>query len=592
MVNKKLDEKKFLVVFCGKNDQEAREQIEVMQKISFQIPEDYSLSVNSMVINENFSAAFNELQKKSDAKYKIYLTAPVKFFEKDFLMTVLNSFFISPNTGMVGFFGSEMPITGDYTKAENFYGNYSFFQDEKNVTAYTGKTPLFAKSVHMLESSFFATNVDIDWDEEVGDDFFLAAQCCKFRAEGYNISITWVQQQTLIFARNDFSYKPKVNQENYQKQLEKFQKLYKNKMVPLVSVLIPTYNQPKFFKEALESALNQTYPNIEILVGDDSTNEETKNLIQPYLKKHKNIKYFYHDGKIPRGGGDNMLFLINHCKGEFVNYLLHDDLFYPEKISKMMNYFIKDLDEKISLITSTRDAIDQNGNVIRVQSTWRPKSDEIINGIEVGRMLMFTIGNFIGELTTVIFRKRDSIVKNSVNEKIYSVGNYCGICDRVYGDLSTWLNILKNGGDFIFMTESLSAFRHHPRQNTHKSSTQLNIPVDAIDYITISWLNNLFLRDSEEYLYSCRKWTLYVQIFVNDIQEDDSKEVKKLKNEMFKLRDTILANDYAIILDCAIRFLLNRLPEDNSINDLIQKNKTTGLFEKINEGKMLRSLQK
>lgn len=62
------------------------------------------------------------------------------------------------------------------------------------------------------------------------------------------------------------------------------------KNVPLVSILIPTYNRPHYFKIALESALAQTYSNIEIIVGDDSTNNETEKLIyRDYLHKHKGV---------------------------------------------------------------------------------------------------------------------------------------------------------------------------------------------------------------------------------------------------------------------------------------------------------------
>ena len=61
---------------------------------------------------------------------------------------------------------------------------------------------------------------------------------------------------------------------------------------PLVSILIPTYNRPHYFKIALESALAQTYSNIEIIVGDDSTNNETEKLIyRDYLHKYKHITY-------------------------------------------------------------------------------------------------------------------------------------------------------------------------------------------------------------------------------------------------------------------------------------------------------------
>ena len=368
--------------------------------------------------------------------------------------------------------------------------------------------------------------------------------------------------------------------------------LYKNEISPLVSVLIPTYNQPKFFLEALESALSQTYQNIEILVGDDSTNEDIKNLIQPYLKKYKNLKYFYHNGKIPRGGRANVRFLINNCHGEFINYLFHDDLFYPEKIYKMMEYFTRDLDDRVSLVTSTRDAIDQNGNFIRRQGTWCPPADTVMPCEEVGRILMFTIGNFIGELTTAIFRKRDVIVKNSPQEKIYYTGTYFGIADRIYGDLSTFFNVFRKGGEFVFIAESLSAFRHHSDQNTHKPWTKVNIPVDAMDFILISWLNDLFLRDSEEFLYSCTKWQQYLQLFVQSIEDDDTDELKNLKNRMFELRDTISTGNYEKILDCAVRFLLDRLPEDNPINNLVIKNEETGLYQKVNEVKTLCVYQK
>ncbi|EJR60846.1 hypothetical protein IIO_03180 [Bacillus cereus VD115] len=61
--------------------------------------------------------------------------------------------------------------------------------------------------------------------------------------------------------------------------------------MPLVSVLIPTYNRPHYFEKALCSVLEQTYPNIEIIIGDDSTNDETEKVLQKYLCKYSNINY-------------------------------------------------------------------------------------------------------------------------------------------------------------------------------------------------------------------------------------------------------------------------------------------------------------
>ncbi|MBO6235786.1 MAG: glycosyltransferase family 2 protein, partial [Schwartzia sp.] len=64
----------------------------------------------------------------------------------------------------------------------------------------------------------------------------------------------------------------------------------KNDTLPLVSIMIPTYNRPEMFALTLESALAQTYPNVEILVTDNSTNEETANLME-YYKDEPRVTY-------------------------------------------------------------------------------------------------------------------------------------------------------------------------------------------------------------------------------------------------------------------------------------------------------------
>lgn len=87
--------------------------------------------------------------------------------------------------------------------------------------------------------------------------------------------------------------------------------------------------------------MHQDYNNIEIIVGDDSTNTETKNLMQEYIRKYPQIKYYYHNGPLGGEGLENSRFVFNNSNGEYVNYLLHDDLLMPTKISRMMNYFVQ-----------------------------------------------------------------------------------------------------------------------------------------------------------------------------------------------------------------------------------------------------------
>ena len=106
---------------------------------------------------------------------------------------------------------------------------------------------------------------------------------------------------------------------------------YSKDIFPLVTVIIPTFNRPKYFEMALCSVLAQTYKNIEVVVRDNSTNDDTEKLIQEYLKADSRIKYFRHKNF---NADDNWNWArhYNNPKAEYVNWLMDDDLFYPEKI--------------------------------------------------------------------------------------------------------------------------------------------------------------------------------------------------------------------------------------------------------------------
>ena len=103
---------------------------------------------------------------------------------------------------------------------------------------------------------------------------------------------------------------------------------------PLVSILIPTHNRPDYAELALKSALAQTYEEIEIVINDNSDDTLTRERFAPYIERHKNISYLYVPGC---SAVDNGKYCYDRSKGEYVNYLMDDDLFHPEKIRKMMS---------------------------------------------------------------------------------------------------------------------------------------------------------------------------------------------------------------------------------------------------------------
>lgn len=101
-------------------------------------------------------------------------------------------------------------------------------------------------------------------------------------------------------------------------------------MEPLVSIVIPVYNGEDYLQEAIESALKQTYENIEILVVNDGSTDRTEQIAGAYGDR---IRYFYK----PNGGVASALnFAIREMKGEYFSWLSHDDYDYPEKIELLI----------------------------------------------------------------------------------------------------------------------------------------------------------------------------------------------------------------------------------------------------------------
>ena len=175
-----------------------------------------------------------------------------------------------------GYSAAIQPVTGD----EKFFAynaamqasdaKYKIYLDEQAVVTDANFLHELLKifrdesigAVEVADGIFFATQYDLPWREDLfADNFFGGrAQCVEFKRAGFKVVIggDW------IFCRGD--------------------------VCPLVTVIIPTFNRPKFFREALESALNQTYRNIEIFVSDNSTDDATERLIQDYLARDTRIK--------------------------------------------------------------------------------------------------------------------------------------------------------------------------------------------------------------------------------------------------------------------------------------------------------------
>ena len=132
---------------------------------------------------------------------------------------------------------------------------------------------------------------------------------------------------------------------------------------PLVSIVIPVYNGSNYMREAIDSALAQTYKNIEILVVNDGSNDEgkTKDIALSYGNR---IRYFEKEN----GGASTALNLgIKKMKGEYFSWLSHDDLYDKDKIEKQIEYLKgNSLLGTKTIVFSDFATIDKTGKIIRL----------------------------------------------------------------------------------------------------------------------------------------------------------------------------------------------------------------------------------
>ncbi|WP_138429435.1 glycosyltransferase family 2 protein [Fodinibius saliphilus] len=128
---------------------------------------------------------------------------------------------------------------------------------------------------------------------------------------------------------------------------------------PLVTIGIPTYNRADgYLKNALESALQQTYPNIEIIVSDNCSPDNTEKLINSY--KDERIKYFKHKKNI--GANNNFNFCVEKANGMYFHMLHDDDLIDPDFIETCIGKV--DSKPDAGLIRTGMRIIDGNGFLI------------------------------------------------------------------------------------------------------------------------------------------------------------------------------------------------------------------------------------
>ena len=187
----------------------------------------------------------------------------------------------------------------------------------------------------------------------------------------------------------------------------------KSRFHPKVSIVIPVYNGSNYLREAIDSALSQTYDNVEVIVVNDGSNDngKTDEICKSYGDK---IRYFVKEN----GGVATALNKgIEEMKGEYFSWLSHDDVYYPNKVEQQVKCLSK-LSDKKTIIYSGFEIIDENSELVKTENFWEANKIENLNNP------YFPILRAVLNGCTLIIPKKCFEEKGLFNEELKATQDY------------------------------------------------------------------------------------------------------------------------------------------------------------------------
>lgn len=129
--------------------------------------------------------------------------------------------------------------------------------------------------------------------------------------------------------------------------------------LPLVSIIIPSFNHEKFVGATIESVLEQTYPCIELIVIDDGSSDDTLKVVRKYEQSSHGMRVIAQENQ---GLSQTLNNALKHAHGEYVAFIASDDVMHPEKTEKQVAFL--DAHPEYAVVAGGYQRIDAEGNLI------------------------------------------------------------------------------------------------------------------------------------------------------------------------------------------------------------------------------------
>lgn len=232
------------------------------------------------------------------------------------------------------------------------------------------------------------------------------------------------------------------------------------KKEPLISVIIPCYNAEKIVGFTLDSVINQTYKNLEIICVNDCSKDGTLAVLEEYAKKDKRIKVLSNEKNSGVATTRNNALKI--AKGEYIAFVDADDIWHLDKTEKQISFM---LENNYKLTFTSVDFIDDNGNL-----TGNP----FIIPKEV------TYKQLLKQ--NVITLSSSIISKDILKDRLFHD-------DHLHEDFILWLELLKEEIDKAYgLTEILVDYRLTAGSKTRNKWKSLKMTYQTYKHFHINWI--------------------------------------------------------------------------------------------------------
>ena len=311
---------------------------------------------------------------------------------------------------------------------------------------------------------------------------------------------------------------------------------------PKVSILIPVWNRENIIKETLDSAINQTYRNIEIIVVDNKSTDGTWDILKQYAKKDKRIKIFQNETNI--GPVRNWKRCIDEAKGKYGKILWSDDLIAPEFLEKTVPFL--ENDEDIGFVFTGTEIFGDNfqrKECYFIGESGIYDSEKYIHGV------LFE-GNYPVSPGCALFRL-DDLRKNLLIEVPNKVNSNFAM-HAIGNDLLIFLLTANQYRKFVFVNEKLSFFRAHEgsisiQSNNGKLPLHYNLVkaffVEKYRPNLVRKLNTNILLTIMKYPKTAKQFNLNrIKNYYLDNQEYSIKYKFLIKKILYKIANKIKVN--------------------------------------------------